>query len=355
MNTLKRAANVGDLVVRRYNFSSPCLMSPNELCFSSWYKSGLTLIEVLVAIAIIGILISTLLPAMQSAREASRRAHCSNNVKQIALAMHHYHDSLQELPPGAISWVGEFVGKRAGPGDWFDDHGWYSQIGPYIEQQTWHDMIDFDVSFSDVTNLAPRRMSIPLYSCPSDGQKRNEWDSPWWARVRGNYVVNFGNTVYGQTEKNGVRFRGAPFSYHRSSRMNQIRDGLSHTLMISECITIDELDRDGGGDWGGPISDMATSLGGQTFQAWLTPNSRELDDVARMCPPMNVWNGLPGCNFIGYDMTQQSLAARSHHAGIVHAARCDGSVGAMADEIDLSAWRALATSKGDEISNRTHY
>ena len=148
-------------------------------------QRGFTLVELLVVIAIIGILVSLLLPAVQSAREAARRMQCSNNLKQLGLAMLNYETAHNGFPPAAISWdTAEYTGR--GPGDWYDDHGWYTQIGPYIEQQAWSDKIDFEVSYSHANNDAMRRVKLALHRCPSDiDLQENEWPSVTWARIRG--------------------------------------------------------------------------------------------------------------------------------------------------------------------------
>ena len=86
------------------------------------------------------------------------------------------------------------------PGDWYDDHGWYSQIGEFIEEKGMTKWINTAVSLSDPANKMVRKYMNGLFACPSDkGLQRNEWDSDYWARIRGNYVVNAGNTNYGQT------------------------------------------------------------------------------------------------------------------------------------------------------------
>ncbi|HLQ46718.1 MAG TPA: DUF1559 domain-containing protein, partial [Planctomycetaceae bacterium] len=173
-----------------------------------------------------------------------------------------------------------------------------------------------------------------------------EWASTNWARWRGNYVINFGNTTYGQTTKAGVTFRGAPFSFRRSSNLTDIKDGTNSTLMLAEVIVVSDT----GAAWGGPISEATHSTGGQTFEAWVTPNSRTFDDVARTCPPASALNGIPGCNLIGgtANVPDQSFAARSLHSGGVHVTMCDGSGRFINNTIALAVWRALSTSRGQE-------
>ncbi len=312
-------------------------------------QRGFTLIELLVVITIIGILIGLLLPAVQAARESARRIQCSNNLRQLAVAMQNYHAARGILPPGAIAWPGDT--QRPGPGAWYDDHGWYTQIGGYIEQTPWFKSINFKVQFSDPSNDAARRVRIPLFACPTDGLRHNEWESTTWGRWRGNYVVNFGNTNYGQTTKANVQFLGAPFGPHRSSRFGNMKDGTTHTLLMSEYVTVLELDSQAGGQWGGPMSDFTTALGGQTFEGWAPPNSLLADDVARVCPQAKFLQGGIRCNLIGNDTLSQSLAARSLHAGGVNASLCDASVRFYSDTIDQATWRALSTSNGLEAIN----
>jgi len=310
-------------------------------------RVAFTLIELLVVIAIIAILIGLLLPAVQKVREAANRIKCTNNLKQLALAMHNYHDTKKVLPPGTRRKVNDPA--YVGPGAWYDDHGWYSQIGAFIEQDNWAKLIRYDKSFSDEYNDPARRYKMQVFACPDDGLRQNEWPSTTWARIRGNYVVNFGNTNYGQTTKATVPFGGAPFGIQKSSKIGDITDGTSNTLMMAEILTVLSVGATMDG-WGGPLSDFSTSLGGQTFEAWLTPNSPVFDDVARVCPAPIALNGIPGCNLIGgNEMTlHQSFAARSKHPGGAHASLCDGSVRFFSNTINLASWRALSTSHGGE-------
>ena len=172
-------------------------------------RHGFTLIELLVVIAIIAILIALLLPAVQQAREAARRAQCKNNLKQIGLALHNYHESRGVLPAGTRLWQGS---PYVGPGDWYDDFSWTSMIGPELDQIGWFRSFNFNVSYSEAVNDAARKFQVPVYGCPTDGQKKNEWGSTNWSRLRTNYAANFGNTNLGQLTKSGVTFMGAAFN-----------------------------------------------------------------------------------------------------------------------------------------------
>ena len=213
---------------------------------------GFTLVELLVVIAIIGILIALLLPAINAAREAGRRTKCQNQLKQLSLAMINFENNRGGFPAMAMGWVGHPF-HSSGPGSWYDDHGWYSQIGEFIEEKGWSKWINVTVSLSDPSNAAPRRYKNAMFACPSDrGLQRNQWDSDDWARIRGNYVVNAGNTNYGQTTLGGVQFLGAPFTYINKTPLNKIVDGLAHTLMMSEVLVLPELPSQAGGGLGRP-------------------------------------------------------------------------------------------------------
>jgi prepilin-type N-terminal cleavage/methylation domain-containing protein len=317
-------------------------------------RNGFTLVELLVVIAIVAILIGLLLPAVQSARATARRVSCANNVRQISLAMLTYETSRGRLPPMAVRWEHKdsYLGRANPSGaigveSWFNDHGWYSLIGAHIEETAWFNRINFRKSFSDEVNLEPRKVKIPLYGCPEDGLKENEWSHRNWARVRGNYVVNAGNTNYGQALKDGVAFGGAPFLPRVGAKVASISDGTSKTLMISETITTLSSEW-----WGGPIADFSISLGGQTFTGWLGPNSATPDEVARECPKSTHFNGIPGCRLTSSDEESSKTgvyASRSKHRGGVTASMCDGSVQFIDNSVDLlGVWRPMTTASGGE-------
>lgn len=342
-----------------------------------WHKRdrfGFTLVELLVVIAIIGILIALLLPAVQAAREAGRRSQCSNNLHQFALAMTTYDNARKTLPPGT-------KGANVNDPATYNSHCWYSYIGAYIEEIGLANGIDITISFSSTTpsQIAARQYRVPMMGCPSDEMMQNEWASPSWSRWRGNYVVNFGNTTYGQQNANNNipatpvgsfaepaltapgQFKGAPFGIAKSRAIKKITDGTSKTLMMSECRTI----KASPASWGGPISDFELSLGGQTFEGFLPPNAANGDRVDRIgcitqCDDPQTTlqasdlDGVPACHCLtgGDSQTINTYyAARSKHKGGVNASCCDGSVHFVADSIDLNVWRALTTAEGADNSS----
>ncbi|MDO4583126.1 MAG: DUF1559 domain-containing protein [Planctomycetia bacterium] len=313
-------------------------------------RAGFTLVELLVVIAIIGMLVGLLLPAVQQARSAARRMSCANNLRQLGLAMLNYESNNRGFPIGMYTFAGDDISIRGGE-HWRNDHCWYSQMGPYIEQMAWYQMMDFNLSFSHKNNLEPRRIKIPTFACPEDiGLTENEWNSVTWARVRHNYVVNWGNTDYSQKEKEGVAFRGAPFQPREKTALSVVKDGLSNTLLMSEVRIIPH----NGDGWGGSISDGSISLG-CAFTGWNPPNSGIADETWQGClnnadyPAMGI--PIP----ISVLTEVQVIVARSHHTGGVNRVHCDGSADFASNSIDAAIWRAMSTAWGgtEELEETT--
>jgi prepilin-type N-terminal cleavage/methylation domain-containing protein len=335
---------------------------------------GFTLVELLVVIAIIGILVALLLPAIQSAREAARRNQCANNIRQNSIAVLNFENSKKKLPGGSL-YAENVPPKRTPPlntyPDFINDHSWLGPIGPYLEEKAWYDTIDFDVSFSHANNEKARRNFLTSQACPSDiGLQRNEWDDITWCRVRMNYVVNFGNMLYGQDDTRAVsppsrsnpnppKFLGAPFRLGKLTAVSKILDGTSQTLMFSEVLVVPEVAAQSGGydAWGSAISETCTSTGGQMFTAFHVPNSPLPDRVDRWRTDVGTYlsNDIPYPELTGASggasvWWNSHIAARSHHPGGVNVSRCDASVDFISDSIDILAWRKMASawSEGKE-------
>ncbi|MCY2996278.1 MAG: DUF1559 domain-containing protein [Planctomycetota bacterium] len=290
-------------------------------------RSAFTLVELLVVIAIIGVLVGLLLPAVQAAREASRRAQCSNNLKQIGIALHLYHETHRVLPPGWLAthpstgmpyWLGR-------PG-W----GWASFALPLLEQQSVSEnLVRCELPITDPVNQIARTTMIETYRCPSDtGQKTFLLDagptpapnySPGYVPVEiasANYLGVFGTvtmaTVCGGT---GDCVGDGSFVFQRSFRFADFTDGLSQTLIVGE-----RSSKFFPSTWLGVMAGAAHAPGRIVAVSSTPPNSPSA--------PMQ--------NFSSY-----------HPAGTMFLAG-DGSVKLVAETIDQTAYRAMCTRAGNE-------
>lgn len=348
--------NISDVRSQQHT-AVPCA---SKLCRRA-VRYGLTIVELLVVLAVIGLLMALLLPAVQRSVAAARKMSCTSNLRQLGLAFHSYHETHRILPPGTICQPGFCIapGNDAcrgcdGLGRWADDNSWYPLLLPYVEQSALWEQIDFDMALAAPAsmripqpgeaafgNYLARTTQLPLFGCPEDGLQKNEFDTAW-ARIRMNYAVNFGSTNYGQQRNfQNVRFQGAPFGIGRGVRFRDIQDGASSTLMMMEVIATH------GDDWNGYTSDI-TLAGGAGVQAHYGPNPDACEQLARTCFDRQAANGIPCCEVIGFgadDIIHQVMSARSHHTGGVNVLLADGSVRLAADTIDLSVWHHLAGTR----------
>ncbi len=210
----------------------------------SFSRNAFTLVELLVVIAIIGILIALLLPAVQAARESARRSSCTNNLKQLGLAFHNYHDTLNVFPPsyviqpGGGGWNGtpERITRDAGPG-----YAWGTLLLPFMEQKPLHASIDFTRPCWDSTNAAAAKTELTAFLCPSSSENNRtltvESSSPSVSMQFGRscYVVNVGQEepwIYTVDSYDGI----ADGPIYRNSRttMASITDGTSNTVFLGE-------------------------------------------------------------------------------------------------------------------------
>lgn len=196
---------------------------------------GFTLVELLVVIAIIGILIALLLPAVQAAREAARRSQCTNNLKQIGVALHNYHDSFKVLPTGHLE---KYVGTALSSTSW----GWTGLILPFMEQQATFDTANVGVpsfygAFSVPAAVTAMQQPIATLKCPSDLQSTT---NSYRQRVIGsvtmlvataNYVGNNSSDTY-IFDDNATT--AGLFIRNKAMRMADILDGTSNTVAVGE-------------------------------------------------------------------------------------------------------------------------
>jgi prepilin-type N-terminal cleavage/methylation domain-containing protein len=279
------------------------------------FRSAFTLIELLVVIAVIGILIALLLPAVQAARESARASSCKNNLKQIGLALHNYHDLMGQLPAG---WIAE---EPEGVPGW----GWASAILPQMEQEPLNRQIRRELAIEDPYHQAVRETVIKNYLCPSDGNRPKVFAigtggfpgddvdeaSPLLNVARSNYVG-----VFGTFELEDAPSAGNGVFFHNSEVLfASIADGLSNTFLVGE-----RESRLGGSVWTGVISQANEPMARIVGITDHTPNAptRHFDDFSSM------------------------------HVGGVHFLMGDGSVRRYDDSIDERLYRALATRDGKE-------
>lgn len=196
-------------------------------------RRGFTLVELLVVIAIIGILVALLLPAVQAAREAARRMSCSNNLKQLALALHNYHDTYKTFPPDAI-WLGNPRGTQSAAGDQ-RNFTWITLLLPFIEQGPLHDQIDFRIPGYNQQVPSTGGITVPLQSitieslqCPSD----TEWQDPPHGFAPTSYAGNAGWDRHRRFWRD--QRRAGVFTLMDPVTLGDIKDGTSNTIAIAE-------------------------------------------------------------------------------------------------------------------------
>jgi prepilin-type N-terminal cleavage/methylation domain-containing protein len=299
------------------------------------HRSAFTLIELLVVIAIIAILIALLVPAVQKVREAAARTHCSNNLKQLALAMHSYNDANKKFPRGGYSAAG------SGATGLVDLRSWTVWILPYIEQGTRFQQIemtknqlDTTINTSGVSNRSIIQQPLKVVLCPSDSDNLinlNRTDSANGIPLAlTNYAANFGDhmnaTGVGFTPgyANGctpTNCRGVFNRYGNfTTSLTGINDGTSNTFMLGEVIPKWCVWQ----DWG--------------FQSFATtafpPNYRNADFASGAVASTNADN---------------SIVFRSFHTGGCHFALCDGTVRFINDSIAPTTYRALASRSGGDM------
>lgn len=187
-------------------------------------KRGFTLIELLVVIAIIAVLISLLLPAVQSAREAARRAQCVNNLSQLGLALNNYESAHYVFPPGVINPTGPIDNIPKGI-----HYNWITQLLPYFEQKAAQRHFNFNVGLYDPHNTTVRGVVISTLICPSDG---GSWRG--MATANSKIATSSYASNYHDTEAPIDKTNNGVFYLNSATRLEDIQDGSSYTIFVGE-------------------------------------------------------------------------------------------------------------------------
>ena len=300
-------------------------------------RHAFTLIELLVVIAIIAAIIALLLPAVQSARESARRAQCLNNLKQITLALHNYHDAVATFPPGYISLTqgNQPNGAEIGPG-W----GWMSMIGGQMEQFTLYNSVNFSLPTRAPASQTARGTRLNTLLCPSNvGDK-----GPLTIKdASGNVLVaDLAPAQYvgvaGQLEpeefaaqNNGVFYRNSMIG------IRDITDGTTTTLMVGE-----RSQNVANATWVGMIP-AGLACNNPTWPVQDCEASNVLILGHTGPSPHEPWIDVPNNKKAGVD------DFHSLHAGGCNFAFCDGSIRFIKDTINPQVFSYLATRAGGEV------
>lgn len=333
-------------------------------------RKAFTLIELLVVIAVIGILIALLLPAVQAAREAARRTQCINQLKQLGVALHNYHDVKRQFPPSTMQDAGYENGTL---GEFFA-YGALAMLMPYMEGGNVYNTMNMSEPLYvpgsgssgysiSAANMRAAGTLVPLLLCPSDASRS----------VSSDYGVSqLGSANYAACIGTGRNF-GSPFDtdgiFYATSKTKaaDVTDGLSNTAAFSECrLGLYQENATGalpGGDMQavyamiyGPVSNSACASAGLWNSTnnkgflWLVGELRCTSYNHYYTPNQAIWD----C--IGYDAnngyaTTGWHGARSLHPEGVNLTLADGSVRFVSSSINALIWRGLATRSGGEANS----
>ena len=368
-------------------------------------RRGFSLIELLVVIAVIGIIIALAIPAIQASRQAARRTQCQNNLRQIGLALHNYHEQFQTLPPLAV-WGGP-PGEPAGGGGlpiglydrvaMGDSPGnepsrmyanWLVMLLPQLEQSTLYNQYQFSRSVADGKNAEVRTAELSILKCPSDPQSESgkQYQRDHLAGTannfysRGNYAMNFGPDracARGMqpdcddgffvdsadlANENSVLWGSGAGGFNKSFQFKDFKAGQSN-VVVAEEVRAGIHPVDPRGTWAlGYIGASATArhgIVGRREDAYGPNNNNAGADDIVGCSALKgslfsdselIAQGMP-CHVNKPIESNSQATARSMHPGGVFVLMGDGSVHFINDSVDINTWYSMHTRDGSQTSS----
>jgi prepilin-type N-terminal cleavage/methylation domain-containing protein/prepilin-type processing-associated H-X9-DG protein len=289
-------------------------------------RRGFTLIELLVVIAIIAILIGLLLPAVQKVREAAARSKCQNNMKQIGIGLHNFHDRMGHLP------TSEFHDNGSNPVRW----NWIPKMLPDMEQTGLYGQLVFTQHSWQGGNYALLKQVYKMFLCPTDPfadvqREEESFAGPTWVLSQADYAAVAGDyrnasgvgepPAYGNQSYSNPISRGMMARWGWSASFKDVTDGLSNTFMVGECI--------------GAFS-ICQNFAAQCWGTTAHPINFMNDSLKNLLPTQSNprWD--------------ESIGFRSYHPGGCHFLLGDGSVRFVRDSVDGATYRAYASRAGGE-------